>query len=111
MPFPGSTTFPGAHTFPGANGGGSVSPPPSVYVGVFRTPIYQRRYPVIPPVTALINFSKAVLRIGGQWVETEWPTEEQINASDFYFPGGYEIPVDQATADVLTAAGYSVEIT
>lgn len=114
MAYPGATTFPGATTYPGAiAGGGATTPPvsPTVYVGVFRTPIYQRRYPVIAPVTALINYSKAVLRIAGQWVETEWPTEDQINASDFYFPGGYEIPVDQATADVLTAAGYSVEIT
>lgn len=75
---------------------------------IFRTPIYQRRYPVIPPLTALMNYSKAVLRIGGEWVEAEFPTEEQVNASDYYFPGGYEIPVDAATAAVLTAAGYTV---
>lgn len=109
MPYPGATAFPGAATFPGANSAGAT-PPPAPY-GVFRAPIYQRRYPVIPPLTALINYSKAVLRIAGQWVETEWPTEEQIDASDYYFPGGHEIPVDQHTADALTAAGYSVEIT
>jgi len=113
MAYPGSTTFPGASLYPGVNtsGGGGTPVTPTVYVGVFRSPIYQRRYPVIAPVTALINYSKAVLRIAGEWVETEWPTQEQVDASDYYFPGGYEIPVDQATADVLTAAGYSVEIT
>lgn len=75
---------------------------------VFRTPYVQRRMPISPPLAALINFSVAVLRIGGQWIETEYPTEEQLNAADLYFPGGHENPVDQATADVLTAAGYTV---
>lgn len=76
---------------------------------VFRTPYVQRRMPIAPPLTALINFSVAVLRIGGQWVETEYPTEEQINAADLYFPGGHENPVNQATANILTAAGYVVD--
>lgn len=76
---------------------------------VFRGPIYQRRYPVIPPVTALINYSKAVLRIAGEWVETEWPTAEQVDAADIYLPGGHEIEVDAATASELSAAGYTVE--
>lgn len=111
--YPGSTTYPGTGTYPGLNGststgGGGTPTPPFVGAGVFRTPIYQRRYPVIPPLTALINYSKAVLRIQSQWIETEWPTEEQINSADYYFPGGYEIPVDAATAAVLTAAGYTV---
>lgn len=77
---------------------------------VFRTPYLQRRVPVIAPVVALMNFSVAVLRIQGQWVETEWPSEEQIKAADYYFPGGYEIPVDPATAAVLIAAGYTVDM-
>lgn len=106
MTYPGSTTFPGATTFPGGVG---ITLPTGLHVGVFRAPIYQRRMPVIPPVTALINYSKAVLRINGEWIETEWPTESQVDASDYYFPGGYEIPVDQAAKDALTAAGYTVD--
>lgn len=81
------------------------TPPPRL---IFRTPYVQRRMPISPPLSALINFSVAVLRIGGQWVETEYPTEEQINAADLYFPGGHENPVDPATAAILTAAGYQV---
>lgn len=57
---------------------------------------------------AVIPYSKAVLRIAGQWVETEWPTEDQVNSADYYFPGGYDIQVDAATAAVLTAAGYTI---
>lgn len=76
---------------------------------IFRAPMYQRRYPLMPPLTVLLNYSVALLRIQGQWVETEFPTEEQINAADYYFPGGYDIPVDDATAAVLTAAGYAVD--
>lgn len=99
MAFPGAGSFPGATTYPG------------VYKvrGILHTPIVQRRMPIAPPLAALINFSVAVLRIGGQWVETEYPTEEQINAADLYFPGGHENPVDDATATILTNAGYTVE--
>lgn len=106
--YPGHLTFPGSTVVSGGGGGTTLPPVGTAIAGIFRTPIYQRRYPVIPPLTALINYSKAVLRIGGQWIETEWPTEEQINGSDYYFPGGYDIAVDAATAAVLTAAGYTV---
>lgn len=75
---------------------------------IFRTPYVQRRMPISPPLTALINFSVAVLRINGQWVETEYPSEDQINSADLYFVGGYENPVDDATAQTLIAAGYIV---
>lgn len=76
---------------------------------IFRGVQAQRRYVVIPPLTALLNYSKAVLRIQGQWVESEFPTEEQLALADLYFPGGYETPVDAATAALLTAAGYTVD--
>lgn len=99
MAYPGAATFPGSNTYPGLSGSGAI----------FRAPIHQRRYPLMPPLTVLMNYSVALLRIQGQWVETEYPTEEQINAADYYFPGGYEIPVDDVTAAVLTAAGYTVD--
>lgn len=76
---------------------------------LFHTPYVQRRMPVLPPISALMNFSLAVLRINGQWVETEWPSEDQINAADLYFPGGHENVVDAATAFTLMAAGYTVD--
>lgn len=77
---------------------------------VFLTPYVQRRVPISPPLTALLNFSLAVLRIQGQWVETEYPSEEQIDAADIYFPGGYEHDVDADMALVLKAAGYEVNV-
>lgn len=73
---------------------------------VFSGPVRQRRMPIMPGLAALINYSPAVLRIGGEWIETEYPSEQQINAADYYFPGGYEIPVDDATAALLASAGY-----
>lgn len=76
---------------------------------VFRTPYVQRRVPVIPPVNALMNFSLAVLRINGQWVETEYPSEQQIDAADLYFPGGHDNIVDAATALILQGAGYTLD--
>lgn len=75
---------------------------------VFSPPYVQRYVPVIPPVNALMNFGLAVLRIDGQWVETEYPTEQQLDAADLYFPGGHDNPVDIPTATLLTAAGYTV---
>lgn len=106
----GFVSFSGSVSLAGAGGlalSGTASFP-AAPGGIFRAPIYQRRYPLIPPLTVLMNYSVALLRIQGQWVEAEFPTEEQINASEYYFPGGYEIPVDAATAAVLTAAGYTV---
>lgn len=73
---------------------------------IFRPPVYQRRMPIMPGLAALINYSVALLRINGQWVETEFPSEQQINAADLYFPGGYENEIDLATAALLTNAGY-----
>lgn len=73
---------------------------------IFRPPVYQRRMPIMPGLAALINYSVALLRINGQWVETEFPSEQQINAADLYFPGGYENEIDMATAALLTNAGY-----
>lgn len=93
----GSTTYPGASTYPGVPG------------GYFRGVIVQRRVPVIPPLMALMNFSQAVLRINGQWIETDFPTEDQINSADMYFPGGYVTPVNPTQAAALVAAGYVVD--
>lgn len=74
----------------------------------FTTPFYVRRVPIDPPLYAELKFGAAVLRIGGSWVETEFPTEDQIDAADIYLPGGYTHTVDDVTAAALTAAGYEV---
>lgn len=76
---------------------------------VCRGVLAQRHLPVIPPVVALLNYSKAILRIEGEWVEAEFPAAQQIEAADIYVPGGYETPVDDALAAILTAAGYTVD--
>lgn len=53
-------------------------------------------------------YGLTVLRINGVWVETEWPTEQQLEAADLWFPGGTICTVDGDTADALAAAGYEV---
>lgn len=101
--FPGTTVFPSRTLFPSTG-------QPAANIGfIFRGVLAQRRYVVIPPLTALLNYSKAVLRIQGQWVETEFPTEEQLALADLYFPGGYDTPVDTDTAALLRTAGYTVD--
>jgi hypothetical protein len=50
----------------------------------------------------------SVLRIAGEWVETELPTEQQVDAADLHFRGGCIYTIDDDTAAVLTAAGYEV---
>lgn len=76
---------------------------------IFTTPVYQRRIPIMPGLAALMNYSVALLRIDGQWVEAEFPSESQINSADYYFPGGYELSVSLAEAAALAAGGYPVD--
>lgn len=91
----------------GSAGGLSLSG--AAYRKICRGVLAQRYVPLSPPLVALMNYSKAILRINGEWVEAEFPAEQQINAADIYIPGGYETLVDDATADLLIAAGYTVE--
>jgi hypothetical protein len=99
--YPDSSVFPGAGIFPGTTVDGLG---PYVFSGV----TIQRRIPIMAGLAALINFSAALLRIDGEWVETEFPSEQQLAAADLYFPGGYDTVVDTATADLLIASGYTV---
>lgn len=93
----------------GLSGGGVLTLAGTGYRKICRGVLAQRHMPVIPPVVALINYSKAILRINGEWVEAEFPAAQQIEAADIYVPGGYETPVDDALAAILTAAGYTVD--
>lgn len=93
----------------GLGGGGVLTMVGGGYHKVCRGVLAQRHVPVIPPVVALINYSKAILRINGEWVEAEYPAAQQIEAADIYVPGGYETPVDDALAAILIAAGYTVD--
>lgn len=74
----------------------------------FTPPYTVRTFPMDGALRGQLQFGLAVLRIDGAWVETEFPTEQQVLGSDLYFPGGYVHTVDDATAAVLTAAGYEV---
>lgn len=76
---------------------------------IFKGVLAQRLVPLSGALVALMNYSKAVMRINGEWVEAEVPSQSQIDAADLYFPGGYETIVDHTTATLLTAAGYTVD--
>lgn len=54
-------------------------------------------------VTLLIN--------GSTVTEERTPYQDDLAAADQYFLGGHEYTVDQATADILIAAGYSDYLT
>lgn len=86
---------------------GAGSSPNPVYT--FNAPVYQRRMPIMPGLAALINYSVALMRIDGEWVETEFPSEQQINAADYYFPGGVQLTVTADEAAALVAGGYPVD--
>lgn len=52
------------------------------------------------------------LLINGSTVtENRTPSQDDLAAADQYFLGGHEYTVDQATADILIAAGYSEYLT
>lgn len=52
------------------------------------------------------------LLINGSTVtENRTPSQDDLAAADQYFLGGHEYVVDQATADILIAAGYSEYLT
>lgn len=52
------------------------------------------------------------LLINGSTVtESRTPSQDDLAAADQYFLGGHNYEVDQATADILIAAGYSQYLT
>lgn len=77
-------------------------------ITVFVPPITQRRVPIgLGGMSALMNFGLAVYRINGVWYENEHPSAQELDAADLYFPGGHINAVDDATAAILAAAGYT----
>lgn len=54
-------------------------------------------------VTLIIN--------GSTVTETRYPYQDDLAEADQYFLGGHQYVVDQATADILIAAGYSDYLT
>lgn len=54
-------------------------------------------------ITLLIN--------GSAVTENRTPSQDDLDAADQYFLGGHEYVVDQDTADILIAAGYSSYLT
>lgn len=75
---------------------------------VLRPPSYIKNVPFWPPMVVGVPQGLAVLRIDGVWINTEVATQDQIDAADYYFPGGSDHEVDEATAVLLTNAGYIV---
>jgi hypothetical protein len=74
----------------------------------FTPPYVHRHYPIEGALVATYQFGLAVLRVDGQWIETEFPSERQVAEADYFYSGGSIHEVDADTAAVLTAAGYDV---
>lgn len=97
MPFPLSTRFPGEDTFPGPANGGAFIPP-------FIT----RHHIISGALRGSLQYGLAVMRINGEWVESEFPSWEQTQAADLFFAGGSEHEVDGDVAAALIEAGYTI---
>lgn len=100
MPFPSSLLFPGSGVFPGV-GGGTAS-------YTFIPPYVVRNVPMEGLLRMHIKYGVSVLRINGEWVETEHPTEQQARDADLHFQGGTINQIDATTAQALVAAGYDI---
>ena len=55
-----------------------------------------------------LNRGVSVFKIDGEFYETRFPTEDEINQADVFYRGGYEHIIDDAAAAELVAAGYEV---
>lgn len=86
----------------------AVGSSPTKHYG-FQAPIAQRYMPFLPALPVLMNYSPALLLIQGQWVQTEYPSAEQIDAATYYFPGGYELSIDHDAARALVLGGFTVD--
>lgn len=64
-------------------------------------------YGAIPPFITDIARGMSLLINGTTVTEIQTPSQDQLAAADQYFLGGSINTVDQATADILIAAGYS----
>lgn len=52
-----------------------------------------------------------VARYGAEFVELRYPSEDELYEADEYWLGGHEHVVTDATASMLTAAGYEDYLT
>lgn len=50
-----------------------------------------------------------VLKVDGVYYETRYPAQEEIDAADAAYIGGYSYEVDATEKAALEAAGYTVE--
>lgn len=106
MPFPGSTTFPGLLTFPGT---ASLNPLARYR---FAPPFVVRHHRIEGGLIGSLQYGLCVMRINGEWVESEFPSWEQEQAADLVYRGGTVNEVPASAAAALLAAGYEVtEIT
>lgn len=48
----------------------------------------------------------SLLKSGGIYTQTRYPSDEQIAAADITYLGGYVYNITSTEADALTAAGY-----
>jgi hypothetical protein len=75
------------------------------------TPPYAERQHSEEHLRFKSRYGISVLRIGGQWLQQENPSAEQITAADRYYPGGHVHTITDAEKSDLIAAGYGAYIT
>lgn len=52
-----------------------------------------------------------VYRVGDDFYETRYPSQDTLAEADEFWLGGHEYTVDDRTADMLTDAGYQDNLT
>lgn len=73
----------------------------------FVPPVQYRTHTIAGRLRAVLPYGVTVFRtVEGEWIESEYPTDEALRAANLVYRGGCEYFIDQAAADVLTAAGY-----
>lgn len=97
---------------PDGIGSGGIVPEPTISMQSvmhrFVPPFVVRSHRIAGALFGALQYGLTVLRIGGEYVEAEFPSREQEDNADQMFLGGTINYVDDATASDLLAAGYTV---
>jgi hypothetical protein len=78
-------------------------------VARFVTPYVSHAFQMDGALLAALRYGVTVMRIDGEYVESEWPSNEQLAAATEVYWGGTVCDVTDQQATDLIAAGYTVE--
>lgn len=76
----------------------------------FRTPTVEEGPAGLDPLFHRVKLTRGVtvLLNGAVYTTVRWPTQDELAAATFYYLGGHEYVVDDATKAALIAGGIGV---